>query len=96
MLRDIISIKLRKALFEYIIEDMQPLRTVESSAFRKLIGSICPCKLPHWKSFTQHLEKLYDDGQEGERHWRQLMVFQEQLMCGQLITQLLRNDCLLD
>ena len=41
MLRDISSTKLCKALFEYIIEDMQPLSIVESPAFRKLIGSIC-------------------------------------------------------
>ena len=28
--------------------------------FGNLIGSICPYQLPDWKSFTQHLEKLYD------------------------------------
>ena len=60
MLKDISSTKLRKALFEYIIEDMQPLSTVDSPAFWKLIGSICPYQLPDRKSFTQHLEKLYD------------------------------------
>ena len=60
MLRDISSTKLRKALFEYIIEDVQPLSTVESPAFRKLIGSICPYQLPDRKSLTQHLDKLYD------------------------------------
>ena len=60
MLRDISSTKLCKAFFEYIIEDMQPLSTVDSPAFRKLIGSICPYQLPDRKSFTQHLEKLYD------------------------------------
>ena len=60
MLRDISSTKLRNALFEYIIEDMQPLSTVESPAFQKLIGSICPYRLPDWKSFTQYLDKLYD------------------------------------
>ena len=39
---------------------MQPLSTVDSLAFRKLIGSICPYQVPDRKSFTQHLEKLYD------------------------------------
>ena len=39
---------------------MQPLSTVESPAFRKLIASICPYQLPDQKSFTQRLEKLYD------------------------------------
>ena len=52
MLRDI---SLRKALFEYIIEDMQPLSTVESPAFWKLIGSICPYQLPDRKSSAQNL-----------------------------------------
>ena len=60
MLRDISSTKLRNALFEYIIENMQPLSTVESPAFQKLIGSICPYRLPDRKSFTQHLDKPYD------------------------------------
>ena len=60
MLRDISSTKLCKAFFEYIIEDMQPLSTVDSPAFQKLIGSICPYELPDRKFFTQHLEKLYD------------------------------------
>ena len=60
MLKDISSTKLCNALAEYVIEDMQPLTTVESPAFRKLIGSICPYQLPDRKSFTQHLEKIYD------------------------------------
>ena len=60
MLRDISSTKLSKALFEYIIEDMQPLSTVESPAFWRLIGSICPYQLPDRKSFAQNLIELYD------------------------------------
>jgi len=36
---------------------MQPLSTVESS---RLVGSICPYQLPDQKSFTQHLDNLYD------------------------------------
>ena len=66
ILRDISSTKLRKSIFGYIIEDMQPLFTIDSPTFRKLIGSICPYQLPGWKSFTQHLEKLSFNGQEGE------------------------------
>ena len=60
MLRDASSTKLHKALFEYIIEDMQQLSKVESPAFRRLIGSICPYQLPDRKSFTQQLDELYD------------------------------------
>ena len=52
--------KLHKALFEYIIKDMQPLSTVDSPSFQKLIGNICPYQLLDRKSFTQHMEKLYD------------------------------------
>ena len=58
MSSDISSTKLRKALFEYIIEDMQPLSTVVSPGFWKLIDSVCAYQLPDQKSFTQHLEKL--------------------------------------
>ena len=46
MLKDACSTKLRDALAEYVIEDMQPLTTVESPAFRKLIASFCPYPLP--------------------------------------------------
>lgn len=52
--------KMRSLLSEYIIEDMQPLTTVESPAFRKLMNSICTTQLPDRKSFTQHLDKVYD------------------------------------
>ena len=39
---------------------MQPLSTIDSPTFWKLIGSICSYQLPDRKSFTQHLEKLYN------------------------------------
>ena len=52
--------KMRSLLSEYIIEDMQPLSTVESPAFRKLMNSICTTQLPDRKSFTQHLDIVYD------------------------------------
>ena len=52
--------KLRSLLAGYVIEDMQPLSTVESPAFRKLIGSICPTQLPDRKSFTVYLDTVYD------------------------------------
>lgn len=60
MFRDASSMKWRDALLEYVIEDMQPLTTVESPAFRKLIGSICSHQLTDQKSFTQHLDNLFD------------------------------------
>ena len=44
--------KSQSLLAKYIIEDMQPLSTMESPAFRKLIGSICPTQLPNQKAFT--------------------------------------------
>ena len=52
--------KMRSLLSEYIIEDMQPLSTVESPAFRKVIINICATQIPDRKSFTLHLDKVYD------------------------------------
>ena len=52
--------KMRCLLSEYVIEDMQPLSTVESPAFRKLINNICTTQIPDRKSFTEHLDKVYD------------------------------------
>ena len=52
--------KMRSLLSEYIIEDMQPLSTVESPSFRKLINNICSTQIPDRKSFTLHLDKVYD------------------------------------
>ena len=52
--------KLQSLLAEYVIEDMQPLSTVDSPAFRKFLGSICPTQLPDIKSFTVYLDTVYD------------------------------------
>ena len=52
--------KLQSLLAEYVIEDMWPLSTVDSPAFRKLLGSICPTQLPDRKSFTVYLDTVYD------------------------------------
>jgi len=51
---------MRSLLAEYVIEDMRPLSTVESPAFRKLINSMCPTQLPDRKSFTAYLDTVYD------------------------------------
>ena len=52
--------KMLSLLSEYIIDDMQPLSTVESPAFRKLISNICATQIPDRKSFIQHIDKVYD------------------------------------
>lgn len=52
--------KMRSLLSEYIIEDMQPLSTVESPAFRRLIDNICTTQIPDRKSFTLHLDEVYE------------------------------------
>ena len=54
------STRLQNLLSEYVIEDMLPLSTVESAAFQKLIGGICSIQIPDRKSFTPHMDKLYD------------------------------------
>ena len=53
--------RLRNLLSQYVIEDMQPLSTVESPAFRKLIGGLCCTQVPDRKSFTLYLDKVYDE-----------------------------------
>ena len=58
--RDIPPTKLRSLLAEYVIEDMLPLSTVESHAFRKLLNSLCSTQIPDRKSFTDHLDHQYD------------------------------------
>ena len=52
--------KMQSLLSEYLIEDMQPLSTVESPAFQKFINNICTTRIPDRKSFTDHLDKVYD------------------------------------
>ena len=54
--------KARSLISEYVIEDMLPLSTVESPAFRKLVSSISSgqVSLPDRKSFTAHLDKAFD------------------------------------
>ena len=51
----------RRLISEYVVEDVLPLSTVESPAFRKLIGGISSAQIPDRKSFTQHLDKAYDE-----------------------------------
>jgi len=46
---------------EYVIEEVLPLSTVESPGFRKLIGGICSVQVPDRKSFTQHLDKAFEE-----------------------------------
>ena len=54
--------KARSLISEYVIEDMLPLSTVESPAFRKLVSGISSAQvsLPDRKSFTAHLDKAFD------------------------------------
>ena len=53
--------KVKGLLSEYVIEDMLPLSTVESPAFRKLITSLSSSEvsLPDRKSFTAHLDNAF-------------------------------------
>ena len=52
--------KVQSLLAEYVIEDMRPLSTMEFPAFRKLLGSIYQTQLPDRRSFTVHLDTVYD------------------------------------
>ena len=46
---------------EYVVGDVLPLSTVELPAFRRLIRGISSAQVPDRKSFTQHLDKGYDE-----------------------------------
>ena len=51
-----------RLISEYIVEDVLPLSTVESPSFTKLIVGISSAQVvPDRKSFTQHLDKAYDE-----------------------------------
>ena len=54
--------EVRKLVTEYIIDDMLPLTTVESPAFKKLIDSFSlhPVQLPDRKTISSHMEQAYE------------------------------------
>ena len=52
--------KLLSLLSEYVMEDMLPLSTADSSAFKKLIGGVHAIQVPGQKAFTVHLDKVFD------------------------------------
>ena len=52
---------IRRLISEFVVEDVLPLSTVESPAFRKLISGISSAQVPDRQSFTQHLDKAYDE-----------------------------------
>ena len=53
--------EVRKLVTEYIIDDILPLTTVESPAFKKLIDELSPhpVQLPDRKTICSHLEQVY-------------------------------------
>ena len=51
--------KLRSLMSEYIVEDMLPLSTADSPAFRKLIGGVYSTQVPSRKALTLHLDKVF-------------------------------------
>ena len=54
--------RIRTLISEYIIEDMLSLSTVESEAFRRLIGGVSSAQVqvPDRKSLTLHLDKVFE------------------------------------
>ncbi|KAF0038014.1 hypothetical protein F2P81_010888 [Scophthalmus maximus] len=56
--------EVRRLVAEYVVEDMLPLSTVDSPAFRKLVGKIpvatmTSLMLPDRKTFAKYLDKAY-------------------------------------
>jgi len=67
-----------KLVTEYIINDMIPLSTVESSTFRKLVNefSLCPVQLPDRKTIFSHIEQAYESMMKKSRKpWKELTMF---------------------
>ena len=60
--RSVSLMEVRKVVTEYIIDDMLPLSTVESSAFRKLVNELSPCpvQLLDRKALSSHIEQAYE------------------------------------
>ena len=56
------SVEVRKLVTEYLIDDMLPLTTVESPAFKKLIDAFSPrpVQLPDRKTLCSHSEQAYE------------------------------------
>lgn len=52
--------KLLSLLSEYVVEDMLPLSTADSPAFKKLIGGVLAIQVPGRKALTVHLDKVFD------------------------------------
>ena len=51
----------RRLIADYVVEDVLPLSTVESPAFRRLISGISSVQVPDRKSFTQYLDRVYEE-----------------------------------
>ena len=52
-------VKLRSLMSEYIVEDMLPLSTVDSPAFRKLFEGVYSMQIPGRKALTTHLDNVF-------------------------------------
>ena len=52
-------VKLQSLMAEYIVEDMLPLLTVYSPAFRKLFGGVYSMQTPGRKALTTHLDNMF-------------------------------------
>ena len=51
----------RHLIADYVVEDVLPLSTVESPAFRRLISGISSVQVPDRNSFTQYLDRVYEE-----------------------------------
>ena len=51
----------RSLIADYVVENVLPLSTVESPAFRRLVSGIPSVQVSDRKSFTQHLDKVYEE-----------------------------------
>lgn len=81
--------KLRSLMSEYIVEDMLPLSTVDSPAFRKLFEGVCSIQVPGRKALTSHLDNVFVSMEPKLKEilLRELILFVQQQMCGKPVTE---------
>ena len=83
------SVEVRKLVIEFIIDDMLPLTTLESPAFKKLIDAFSsrPVQLPERKTLCSHIEQVYESMMKKiKKNLEEVEKVLPQQMCGRLTT----------
>ena len=87
--RGILSKEVRRLVMDYVIEDMLPLTTMESPAFRKLVNELSAhhVQLSDRKTLSLSIEQACNSMKK--QITETLRMFPLQLMSGQFITEVI-------